>query len=310
MDTFAEQATVRSGRGLNQEILRNITDWFNYNNHYVRELKTAKDIIEEGNIEERKIVIREDRRPQGEHERRYNIQTAAEVAILMDNEPTENRDIIIRLKDGHLKRISELHPGYDPLQYPLLFPHGTDGDHIYMQGKNGRKVTKQQYYSFHMMVRDGNYLLQGARLFQQYLVDAYCKIETERLQFLRREQQTLRADNYMSLRDSLLSGDGDPRQVGQRVVLPATYTGGPKYMHEKQRHAMAYVRRMGRADLFITMTCNPNWPEIVGNLLLGQKSLDRPDLVARVFRQKLRKMITLLKKGAFGKVQAWLYSIE
>ena len=117
------------------------------------------------------------------------------MAILMANEPTENRDIVIRLKDGHLKRISELHTGYDPLQYSVLFPYayGTDGYHIYMQGRNGRKVTQQQYYCFHMMVRDGNYLLQGARLFQQYLVDAYSKIETEPLQFLRREQQTLRA---------------------------------------------------------------------------------------------------------------------
>ena len=264
----------------------------------------------DSNIEERKIVIREDRRPQGEHERRYNTQKAAEVAILMANEPTENRDIVIRLKDGHLKRISELHPRYDPLQYPVLFPYGTDGYHIYMQGRNGRKVTQQQYYCFHMMVRDCNYLLQGARLFQQYLVDAYCKIETERLQFLRREQQTLRVDNYTSLRDCLLAADGDPRQVGQRVVLPATYTGGPRYMHEKQCDAMAYVRRMGRPDLFITMTCNPKWPEIVGNLLPGQKPQDRPDIVARVFRQKLRKMMELIKKNAFGKLRAWLYSIE
>ena len=51
-------------------------------------------------------------------------------------------------------------------------------------------------------------------------------------------------------------------------------------MHEKQCDAMAYVRRMGRADFFITMTCNPEWPEIVENLLPGQKSQDRPDLVA------------------------------
>ena len=186
LDCFAEDA-ARGIQGLNKQIIRNITSWFHQNNHYVRELKTAKEIIQENTFEERKIVIREDRRPQGEHLRRYNVQTAAKVAILMDNEPTENKDIVIRLKDGHLKRISELHPGYDPMQYPLLFPYGTDGYHIYMKARNGRKITQQQYYSFHMMVRDGNYLLQGARLFQQYLVDAYCKIDTERLQFLRRE---------------------------------------------------------------------------------------------------------------------------
>ena len=107
--------------------------------------------------------------------------------------------------------------------------------------RNGRKVTQQQFYSCHIMVRDGNYLLQGAHLFQQYLVDVHCKIETERLQFLRREQKALRADSYISLRDSILAIDGDPRQVGQSVVLPATYTGGPRYMHERQSDAMAYV---------------------------------------------------------------------
>ena len=74
---------------------------------------------------------------------------------------------------------------------------------IYNAGKKRRMFTQQQYYSFYIIVRDGNYLLQGARLFQQYLVAAYCKIEIKRLQFLRREQQTLSADNYVSLRDNL-----------------------------------------------------------------------------------------------------------
>ena len=31
---------------------------------------------------------------------RYNAQSAPEVAILMDNEPTEPRDIVLRLHDG------------------------------------------------------------------------------------------------------------------------------------------------------------------------------------------------------------------
>ena len=110
--------------------------------------------------------------------RRYNVRIAPEVAILMENEPTANRGIIILLKESHLKRISELHPGYDPMQYSLLFQYGTDGYYIYMKERNRRKITQQQYYSYHMMVRDGNYLLRGSRLFQQFLVDAYCKIET------------------------------------------------------------------------------------------------------------------------------------
>ena len=68
---------------------------------------------------------------------------------------------------------------------------------------------------------------------------------------------------------------------------------------------MAYVRRMGRADFFITMTCNPQWPEIADNLLPGQQAQDRPDMVARVFRQKHKKLMELIvKEAAFGKVCA------
>ena len=93
-------------------------------------------------------------------------------------------------------------------------------------------------------------------------------------------------------------------------MLPATYTGGPRYMFERQSDAMAYVRRMGRADLFITFTTNPKWTEIIENLLAGQDPQDRPDIVARVFRQKIKKLMDFLKKGGFGKLRAYLYSIE
>ena len=81
------------------------------------------------------------------------------------------------------------------------------------------------------------------------------------------------------MRDAIIDGDGDPSKVGRRRILPSTFTGGPRYMHERQQDAMTYVRKSGSADLFITMTCNPNWPEIQNNLLPGQKPKDFPDLV-------------------------------
>ncbi|XP_042233760.1 uncharacterized protein LOC121873947 [Homarus americanus] len=274
LDTLEDQLRARGEhQNLNADILERITAWLNENNHYVRELKTALEQVRQGNINDKKIVIWENKRAQGEHARRFNAPTGAEVAILMSNEPTENRDIVLQLKQGGLRRISELHRSYDPLI-------------------------------------EGNYLLLGRRLFQQFLVDAYCKIETERLKFWRREQQSLHAENYSDLRDSLLAADGDPNQVGRRIVLPATYTGGPRYLHEKRSDAMAFVRHYGRADYFITMTCNPRWPEIVDNLAPGQESHDRPDIVARVFRLKVKKFMEHMKKGIFGTLQAWLYTVE
>ena len=62
-----------------------------------------------------------------------------------------------------------------------------------------------------MIRQNVSILCRAKQLFQQFLLDAYayCKIETERLQFLRREQTTLRADCYQNLRDAILEGDGD-----------------------------------------------------------------------------------------------------
>lgn len=74
--------------------------------------------------------------------------------------------------------------------------------------------------------------------------------------------------------------DGQLTELGTMVVLPSSFTGGPRYMHERTQDAMTYVRHFGRPDLFITLTCNPKWPEIVELLKEGQKSHDRHDIVA------------------------------
>ncbi|XP_071941100.1 uncharacterized protein [Antedon mediterranea] len=253
-----------------------------------------------------RIVIHED----NQHARRYNPPTGNEVAILMPNEPCMNRDIVLHEREGGLRHVSELHRAYDTLQYPILFMHGTDGYSIYLHTDAGRKITQMQYYRYHMMCRPTNHLLYCRRLFQQYIVDVFCKIETERLQYLRREQKSLRADSYQNFRDSILAEDSDPRTVGQRIILPSSYTGGPRYMHERQQDSITYIRAYGRPSLFITTTTNPKWKEIVNNLLPNQNPNDRPDIVVHVLHLKLKHMMNLFKNGFFGKLQAWLYSVE
>lgn len=299
IDNQVEETSMRMSiaGGLKRNIVQELSTMFHNENQYVQQLKTAHEHLLNNNTNEGwKVVIYEEKRPRTEHARRFNRPSSDEIGILMPNEPTDNRDIVLHYRDGHLDRVSELHRAYDALQYPLLFPYGTEGYHIYLRRRNGKKVSQMDYYSFHIMIRHDNYLLKARRLFQQFLVDSYCKIETERLQFIRREQRSLRADCYQHLRDALLHDDGDPRNVGQRVILPSTFTGGPRYMHERQMDAMTYVRKFGRPDLFLTMTTNPKWDEITTNLLPGQEAHDRPDLIARVFQLKLKKLMEFLKK--------------
>ena len=80
---------------------------------------------------------------------------------------------------------------------------------------------------------------------------------------------------------------------------------------KKSQDAMTYITMFGRPDLFITFTCNPEWPEIKKELLPDQKSYDRHDLVSRVFHLKLKKMKDLLmNKHIFGPTRAFVYCVE
>ena len=82
-------------------------------------------------------------------------------------------------------------------------------------------------------------------------------------------------------------------------------------MHKLYQDGMAIVRVFGKPDLFITITCNPNWPEIKNALLPGQTAQDRPELISRVFNMKLKAIFNdILKENIFGKVLAYLYTIE
>ena len=60
---------------------------------------------------------------------------------------------------------------------------------------------------------------------------------------------------------------------------------------------------MGIPTVFATMTCNPNWCEREENLRDGETALDRPDLVAHVFKLKKQQLIRDLGiEVIFGKM--------
>lgn len=66
----------------------------------------------------------------------------------------------------------------------------------------------------------------------------------------------------------------------RRVILPSSFTGGPRDMKALYQDAMARVRKHGKPDLFITFTCNPHWKEI-REAILNLQPNDRPDIISR-----------------------------
>ncbi|CDF37017.1 ATP dependant DNA helicase [Chondrus crispus] len=241
------------------------------------------------------MVIHADRRPSHEHVRRYNV----------------------------LDPISVSHRAYDPLSYVLLFPNGRDGwypELRFSSHDDGRrtKITPMMYYGWNLFERSGEFstILHAARLFQQYLVDQFCKVEAKWLSYLRHNQTQLRAADYTSLRDSLgdsgrAEDEADAVRAGRLFILPSTYIGGDRYMRQQMHDIIAISNQIGHPDIFLTMTCNPSWPEITRALLPNQTPQDRPDLCARVFRLKMKDLMSLvINEEVFGTVVAHVRVIE
>ena len=77
-------------------------------------------------------------------------------------------------------------------------------------------------------------------------------------------------------------------------------------MIQNYEDAMAICRWTGYPDIFITFTCNSNWPEIQRFVQAsGLRPQDRPDITCRIFKMKLDELCRDLKqKHIFGKVKA------
>ena len=285
-----------------------------------------------------KILLRFDK---GCDRRRYNLPGAGsrEIAVIIpgqDDMVTDPRDIILYRKGGGLKHINEMSPMYQALHYVLLFPTGQLGWHPNIElnlpdqameepdnqgegqdaplGRKRKYISQIEYFAYRLHIRNNqsNHLFRAGRLFQEYVVDSWASAEQSRLRWLRDNQKTIRADVYRGLADAVaVNPDVDGQHLGQRTILPSSFTGSTRAMIQNLQDALAINRHYGGADLFLTMTADPNWPEIKNALLPGQSAVDRPDLVCRVFKAKMEQfMRDLHKEAALGVMVAYVWTLE
>jgi len=81
-------------------------------------------------------------------------------------------------------------------------------------------------------------------------------------------------------------------------------------MGQLYQDAMAKVRKFGKPDLFVTITCNPKWKKIIDALFPRQIAKDRPELVTGVFNLKLDALLKDIKDGVLGNVIAKIWVIK
>lgn len=183
---------------------------------------------------------------------------------------------------------------YEPLQYPLLFPHGTSGwgPGIPLPAReNQRRPTVRLNWTALDWCRarllqdvDGRFSKFG-RLTSEYVVDMYSRIEENRLRFV----QHSRVDYARELDPTL----ADDQSID--INLPASFLGSRAWTSLQTADGLALARRYGKPSYFITFTCNPHWPEIEACLREGQTASDVPVVVARAFKLRLQRFLEILR---------------
>ncbi|XP_057248190.1 uncharacterized protein LOC104903059 [Beta vulgaris subsp. vulgaris] len=281
---MAENATLRV------DIIDRIKNILNEHNPFIR---TLRHLANRDDIQECKFVIKE--QPPNQHN--YSMPSASQVAVVVvggdDIANLKKRDVMVESFTARLVSIKETAGYYDPLQYPRLFPYGSYGWDLNTRSLTGKKITCREFIRICFRV---------GRLTQQFAVDNYVKMQVSNLRWVALNQDTIRADLYKGLEDLYNAGEHNTKNVGRRTILPSSFAGSPRDMHQRYQDAIALVHKFGKPDIFLTMTCNPSWSKIVAELLPGQQPHDRLDLLTRVFHPRLEELKKdVLERNVLGK---------
>lgn len=304
---------ANSGFQPNEEIVSGLLEMLNTHNPIVQLFRMARDRLP--NDDDDHYCIRLFGVPD-KHGDIFSAPVASEVVGLVVGDlgiTDVGRDLIIENKAGQLRKVNEKHCKFMAMQYPILFPYGEDCFHekiFYRRCQRSESIKRKnatmlEYFTYriHDRLDDFNTPMRCKRGTQSYIIDAYCCMEESRLNHYRTKsfQLKYRIAPFNEVRDNINQGVTDGSEVGQRIILPSSYIGGPCYLYQNYLDCVALCRKYGCPDLFITFTSNPLWPEVIAALALipGQYSSDRPDIVNRVFHMKLVLFMDDITKGMF-----------
>jgi len=337
-----------ANRDLQPNVMLDLQDMIMEHHQYHGLYKQAFEILQEKAAQnpEQAVDLYAHLHFDGSMDRRtHNRPTSNEVAAILPGDGSEAatyRDIVLRLHGGGLESIKATHPAYLPLHYVLLFSRGengwdpeiplvrqgqaddddNDGDQEVLREENQELelhrgcVTQLQWYAYRLHPRntEASTIFQAGKLFQQFMVDAWAQMEESHLNWIRFNQRELRAEVYNGLADAVQQDAGlNLNNVGSRFILPSSFIGGQRHMQQCFQDSMAIVRKYFNPDLFITMTANPKWPEVLEAIrqVPHCSDQDQADIITHVFQLKYQALVNdFIKNGIAGRTVAHVYTIE
>uniref|UniRef100_A0A183BUF0 Helitron_like_N domain-containing protein n=1 Tax=Globodera pallida TaxID=36090 RepID=A0A183BUF0_GLOPA len=167
------------------------------------------------------------------------------------------------------------------------------------------KVSFAQWFRYMSQIRGANWrnphwLWDWGTIAQLYTLTFNNRAEAQKVQYMKRKQGQRR-----------LQGP-----IGRVYMTDEHFRGSRQYYQREYANCMTICREFGPPDLLVTFTMSPDCPEL--QTMLGtdaggkqQQWFDRPDLVCRLFVDKLQELYKdLTERGVLGPVRAWFGALE
>ncbi|PIC11358.1 hypothetical protein B9Z55_029135 [Caenorhabditis nigoni] len=199
-EAAAELANRKTKVSCSKDLFKKLIDLLHMYNPFVKSYKMMREKEEEEellataenrDVREVKMVFRSNK---SLNPNRYQLPTAEEIAVVFvgdeDENPGKRAITVYQRSTGTFQYLLDTDKETDPLCYPLLFVDGKYGWHVNQQRQDGHggttKMSAREFYSYYLHIRPNFSLLHHAKkLFQQFCVDVWTKIEQDRLNFIR-----------------------------------------------------------------------------------------------------------------------------
>ncbi|GAU50322.1 hypothetical protein TSUD_409250 [Trifolium subterraneum] len=293
-------SSTDSSKSLDRVLVEDLKHMIDASSRLAKKFREIRDHVEQGGTPNFSLRLIGSRSKEATT---HNLPTYDKVAALIigdDRNIKKGRDVIVKNSSGEFQRIYETHRLFLPLQYPLLFPYGEYGFELNIpirsenHGNRKRKrlfVAIREFIAFRVQDRTVEYgnIVLSRRLFQQFVVDCYTMIESLRLKFIRENQQTIRCDILSGLQEAMDRGETDPSNVGKKIVLPASFTGGRRYMFNNCQDAMAICKKYGYPDLVFKMKLDRMMDDFKKEQFFGPVDATHPNLAFDLYLKGIKK---------------------
>jgi len=185
--------------------------------------------------------------------------------------------------------VSEDSPLWEILAYPYFHPSASQNEAWSPNYKSIVDTRLRHLQYLRSVMFSEPYFWISSRIAHQFILDGWARNEQRLVQVWRSPTIQGRIRGYLHRMNAAATLGNE-----KKIYLPSSVPGSYRYQQRFYHDAIHMAAVLGNPHLFITMTANPQWPEVTALLRDGESASTRLDVMARVFDMKRRELLRML----------------